>query len=105
MDKFSPEEIISKLNKATDSNSNLDSLSGRVSLKVGKQTVELGIVNSAFKILKDDQASDLNIKLSDSEFESLCNGELPLSENFIKGDFKPEGSIGSLLAFLAATES
>jgi|GEM_PF-5759252 len=79
--------------KATDSG-----LSGTVALQVNKIKLSIKISDGQVEELNESEQPDLQLKLSEQDLSDIITGTKSFEEDFIRGDVKPEGSTGSILA-------
>ena len=79
-------------------------LSGVVALNLGKQAVGLEIVDGRVVGPASPGEAAVAVPLTGAQLSALVDGSLSMAQAFMKGDLKPEGATGPLLALIELFE-
>ena len=73
--------------------------SGVVAIAVGKKKLAvLDITEGRVAVGADPASAEVTIPVTGSQLEAILSGEESLAQAFMRGDVKPEGATGALLA-------
>jgi len=79
-------------------------MSGVVGLSVGKQAVALEIVDGRVVGPASPLEAPVTVPLTGPQLSALVDGSVSMAQAFMKGDLKPEGATGPLLALIELFE-
>ncbi|MDH3684146.1 MAG: SCP2 sterol-binding domain-containing protein [Acidimicrobiia bacterium] len=73
--------------------------SGTVAIAIGKsKQAVLDIVEGRVVGSADPERADVTIPVTQSQLDAIVGGDESLAQAFMRGDVKPEGATGSLIA-------
>ena len=79
-------------------------MSGVVGLKLGSQAVALEIVDGRVVGPASPLEAPVTVPLTGPQLSALIDGSVSMAQAFMKGDLKPEGATGPLLALIELFE-
>lgn len=79
-------------------------MSGVVGLTVGGQAVALEIVDGRVVGPASPLEAPVNVPLTGPQLSAFLDGSVSMAQAFMKGDLKPEGATGPLLALIELFE-
>lgn len=101
---FSP-EWVSALVAASAGRGGVPSVSGVVGLGTGKKSSVVLNITEGQVTGPIDSEPEVVIPISEAQIDAWNKGELSLSVAYMKGDLKPVGSTGALLAALEVLDN
>lgn len=79
-------------------------MSGVVALTLGKQALGLEIVDGRVVGPASPLEAPVTVPLTGPQLSALLDGSVSMAQAFMKGDLKPEGATGPLLALIELFE-
>ncbi len=79
-------------------------VSGTVELAVGKTRQARIVIDRGRVTGVHDAEADVRVPLTGAQLEAVFSGSESLAQAFMRGDVKPEGSTGALLALVELVE-
>ncbi len=98
-----PEQLVGAAVSASTGRS-VAGMSGVVALKLGSQAVALEIVDGRVLGPASPLEAPVTVPLTGPQLSALLDGSVSMAQAFMKGDLKPEGATGPLLALIELFE-
>ena len=100
---LSPEWVAS-LVEASSERTPVPGLDGVVELAIGKTTSATIEISDGVVLGSSDKTAEVQVPFTKKQLEAWATGDFAPSVAFMKGDLKPVGSTGPLLALLAVLD-
>lgn len=97
-------EWVASLVEASSERAPVSGLDGVVELTIGKTTSTTVAIIDGRVVGESDKTAEVQVPFTKKQLEAWAEGEFAPSVAFMKGDLKPVGSTGPLLALLAVLD-